>query len=80
MKSFTTVTLGLLTTLTLTAITFITPGHAAHPGRVDVIGTAHERIAQLDSSKNGSPVMRVDIIERIDSTGPVYPYAKPMNR
>jgi hypothetical protein len=80
MTTIKTMTLGFLTTLTLTGLTFITPSFAAHPDRVDVIGTLYEKVAQRDSSKNGGQGMRVDVIGRIDPKGPAYPYTKPMSR
>lgn len=75
-----TLTLGFLTALTLNGLVLITPSFAAHPDRVDVIGTLNEKVAQLDSNKNGGPGMRVDVIERIGAKGPAYPYTKPMSR
>ena len=47
--------------------------------RVDVIDALHERVAQVDSVKAGSERMRVDVIERLGSEGPGYPYTKPMS-
>jgi len=80
MTTLKTLTLGFLTTLILIGLTFITPSLAAHPDRVDVIGTVHEKLAQQDSSKNGNQGMRVDVIDRIDLKGPAYPYTKPASR
>jgi hypothetical protein len=80
MKTIETVTLGCLTMLTLAGLAFSTPGFAAHPDRVDVIGTLHDKGAQLDSNKNGGQGMRVDVVERIDPRGPAYPYTKPISR
>lgn len=80
MTTLKTLTLGFLTTLILIGVSFITPSWAAHPDRVDVIGTVHEKLAQQDSSKNGNHGMRVDVIDRIDLKGPAYPYTKPASR
>jgi hypothetical protein len=46
---------------------------------VDVIESPQETITQEDSVKAGSQQRRVDVIERIESGGPVYPYTKPMS-
>jgi hypothetical protein len=79
MTAIRTITIGALTT-TLAGLILITPSFAAHPDRVDVISSLNEKIAQLDSDKNGAPVKRADMIGSIGSQGPAYPYVKPMNR
>ena len=54
---------------------------AAHPGRVDVIGTMYDKTTQHDSAKTTErQSMRVDVVDSIAHGGPSYPYMKPMNR
>jgi hypothetical protein len=48
--------------------------------RVDVIANLSGTVAQPDSTKAGGETMRVDVIGRIGSEGPAYPYTQPMNR
>lgn len=48
--------------------------------RVDVIGNPGGTVAQSDSMKAQGNRVRVDVIERIESGGAVYPYTAPINR
>lgn len=75
-----TLTVGCLAAMTLVGLTLITPSFAAHPDRVDVISYLSEKVAQLDSNKDGAQPKRVDMIGSIGSQGPAYPYVKPTNR
>ena len=73
-------TAGFLSVLAATAAMNGSDSFAADAHRVDVIDAVHETVAQADSVKPGGERMRVDVIDRIESDGPVYSYAKPMSR
>jgi hypothetical protein len=79
MKSI--LTIGFLSMLATTGVMITTDSFAAHPGRVDVIGSLHDKTTQDDSAKTAeSRSMRVDVVDKILHGGPSYPYIKPMNR
>jgi hypothetical protein len=73
-------TVGFLSLMAATAVGIASDSFAADARRMDVIETLNETVAQLDSMKAEGESMRVDVISRIGSEGPVYPYARPMNR
>jgi len=81
MKMKSILTMGFLSILTTTGFAITTDSFAAHPGRVDVIGTMHDKRTQHDSAKTTEKTsMRVDVVDSIAHGGPLYPYMKPMNR
>ena len=74
-------TIGFLSMLAATGVVITSDSLAAHPDRVDIIGTLHEKVTQRDSGKATERLsMRVDVIDSIGNGGPSYPYIKPMNR
>ncbi|HSA87131.1 MAG TPA: hypothetical protein VLE46_13185 [Nitrospira sp.] len=80
MKTKSILTIGFLSMLAATSVVTTTDSFAAHPGRVDVIGT-YDKATQQDSGKTtAGPLPRVDVIDTITHGGPSYPYMKPMNR
>lgn len=82
MKSI--LTIGFLSMLAATDVVIVvitSDSFAAHPARVDVIGTLHDKVAQQDSGQTtAAPLPRVAVIDSITHGGPSYPYMKPMNR
>ncbi|NJN69753.1 MAG: hypothetical protein HC801_05380 [Nitrospira sp.] len=70
---------GFLTVMVGTGTTTVPKSFASAAHRVDVIDAVHETVAQIDSVKAGSQRIRVDVIESLESEGPVYPYTKPMS-
>jgi hypothetical protein len=72
-------TVGFLSIMAATGVVNASDDVAAGVHRVDVIESPQETITQEDSVKAGSQQRRVDVIERIESGGPVYPYTKPMS-
>lgn len=73
-------TVGFLSLVAATGVVNVSDSFAVDSRRVDVIGTLNEKVAQLDSNKDGDHGMRVDVIGSIGSEGPAYPYTKPMGR
>lgn len=81
MKTKSILTIGFLSMLAAAGLVTTNDSFAAHPGRVDVIGTMHDKTTQHDSAKTTErQSMRVDVVDSIAHGGPSYPYMKPMNR
>jgi hypothetical protein len=81
--------MGFLSIIAATGLLVASYGFAADAHqRVDVIGTIHETVVQLDSGLKSTEAnsKRVDVIGTIDgkegngSQEPAYPYSMPMSR
>ncbi len=74
-------TVGFLSMMAATALVNASDSFAHDVQRVDVIGTIHETVAQLDSQLKSteSDFQRVDVSDSIVSEGPVYAYTKSMS-
>lgn len=73
--------MGFLSMIAATGLFGASNGFAADGyQRVDVIGTIHETVFQLDSELKSTEAnsKRVDVIGSIGSEGPVYPYTTGM--
>ena len=72
------VKMGFLAMIAATSVLGAVEGFAADTRRVDVIGTIDETVAQLDSQLKPTEgkFMRVDVIDSIGSSGPLYVYSK----
>jgi len=81
MRGNSVLTIGFLAMMAATLGLTASASLAAHPGRVDVIGTVkNETVAQVDSTKiTEGHSRRVDVIDSIESKGPAYPYSKSMS-
>ena len=79
--------MGVLSIIAATGLFGAAEGFAADVRRVDVIGTIHETVVQLDSGLKSTEAnsKRVDVIGTIDgkegngSQEPTYPYSMPMS-
>ena len=79
--------MGVLSIIAATGLFGAVEGFAADVRRVDVIGTIHETVVQLDSELKSTEAnsKRVDVIGTIDgkdgneSQEPTYPYSMPMS-
>lgn len=70
---------GFLAAMAVTGTTNASDGFASDGHRVDVIDALHETVVQKDSARAGGRSTRVDVIDRIGSEGPAYPYSRPMS-
>ncbi len=81
MRGNSVLTIGFLAMMAATVGLNASTSLAAHPDRVDVIGTVkNETVAQVDSTHiTARQSRRVDVIDSIGSKGPAYPYSRSMS-
>jgi|GEM_PF-6033404 len=80
MTTKSTLRIGFFTMVAASGVVSMADSFALDAPRADVIETLNQKLAQLDSNKDGNQQMRVDVIGSIGPKGPAYPYTKPMSR
>lgn len=79
MKSI--LTIGSMSMLPAPGVVITSGSLAAHPDRMDLIGTLHDTVRQRDSGRaTERSALRVDVIDSIGKGGPSYPYMRPINQ
>jgi hypothetical protein len=68
----------MLSIVMATGVAAMSSGDALAFHRADLIGSLQGTVAKPDSMR-GKGLMRVDVIERIGSGGPVHSYTAPMS-
>ena len=80
MTTKSTLRIGLFVMVAASGVVSAADSLALDAPRADFIETLNQKVAQLDSDKDGDKPMRVDVTGSIGAKGPAYPYTKPMSR
>jgi hypothetical protein len=80
MTTKSTLRIGFFVMVAASGVVTVVDSFALDAPRADFIETLNQKVAQLDSNKDGDQQMRVDVIGSIGAKGPAYLYTKPMSR
>lgn len=80
MTTKSTLRIGFFVMVAASGIVTMGDSFALDAPRADFIEILNQKVAQLDSNKEGNQQMRVDVIGSIGLKGPAYPYTKPTSR